>query len=632
MANLMDEKKSLLSWNVDFFLNPTWQTCPTNAPEPGVMNAQKTQSGADLLSQKADTPEKVFTLYSALANAAGYPLKNVGEGEVNVVGVRGWMDQKVVPNEFNKYNDTFAVLYTELRDGTPVNVGDDSFIGSVDPGLVKDRWSQKKNKWTQTIDGVNGRGGVSHLKDGQYDYKIGSHNGYEAFNPVTAKMPVWREKVGNGKQTGVQGEDDIADSTGTGINFHAAGGKNSTVENWSEGCQVIASKDGTSSSANTEFQRFKNLVIQQDAAGNRKDTRFHYTLIDGKAAREALAKLSGLPADAYSTTTSSKTVAESDKQSKAPAAAKTLSADKESAAIAWYKNKGFGADLIKRIQVVVDAAPTGTMDAAGVQAVGAWQKNKGFTGNQLDGKFGGGTAAKSGDKQLEADIRALLDPKKVADAGKAAQNDDSAAENKDAQNAANGGGDKSDAPELAGTTATPVFDDVPEGPVMTEKNEYGYPLSKYHVGMSNTSANREEWRLHPTLRTKLAQLRELLAAENLDFFVSEGMRSPGRQQYLYDQGRTEEGKKRGGIVTNAKAWSSNHNYGCAIDFAPKNGDWNGANWTRLGELAESVGLEWGGRWTSPVDRPHVQLNGLPKASKCKEIYAKSGLEGIWSMF
>jgi hypothetical protein len=308
---------------------------------------------------------------------------------------------------------------------------------------------------------------------------------------------------------------------------------------------------------------------------------------------------------------------------------KALTPAKETAAIKWYKNKGFTADLIKRIQAVVNTAETGTMDAAAVQAVGEWQKSKDFVGKQVDGEFGGGSAERSGDKQLETDIKALLNPKKVvADIGKAAQNDDSASANNDAQNALSGGGARSDTPELTGTTATPVFDDVPEGPVMTEKNEYGLPLSKYHVGMSNGSANREEWRLHPTLRTKLAKLRELLANENLGFFVSEGMRSPGRQQYLYEQGRTRKGK----IVTNAKAWKSNHNYGCAIDFAPKNGDWNGANWTRLGELAESVGLEWGGRWTNPVDRPHVQLKKLPGPSKCKEIYTKSGIEGIWSMF
>jgi len=44
--------------------------------------------------------------------------------------------------------------------------------------------------------------------------------------------------------------------------------------------------------------------------------------------------------------------------------------------------------------------------------------------------------------------------------------------------------------------------------------------------------------------------------------ISETYRTMERQQYLYEQGRTREGKK----VTNAKAGESFHNYGCAVDF------------------------------------------------------------------
>jgi len=37
-------------------------------------------------------------------------------------------------------------------------------------------------------------------------------------------------------------------------------------------------------------------------------------------------------------------------------------------------------------------------------------------------------------------------------------------------------------------------------------------------------------------------------------------------------------------------------------------DWNptGLHWVTLGKLGESLGLEWGGRWSKP-DRPHFQI-------------------------
>ena len=47
--------------------------------------------------------------------------------------------------------------------------------------------------------------------------------------------------------------------------------------------------------------------------------------------------------------------------------------------------------------------------------------------------------------------------------------------------------------------------------------------------------------------------------------VFEGYRSPERQQWLYDQGRTRDGK----IITYAKPWESFHQYGLAVDIVGK---------------------------------------------------------------
>jgi len=88
--------------------------------------------------------------------------------------------------------------------------------------------------------------------------------------------------------------------------------------------------------------------------------------------------------------------------------------------------------------------------------------------------------------------------------------------------------------------------------------------------------------------------------------ITETYRSQERQNELYAQGRTIQGK----IVT----WTLNslHKTRKAFDFVPiVNGK---ANWNdlilfkRVGEIGKSIGLTWGGDWKTP-DRPHFQYDG-----------------------
>lgn len=55
---------------------------------------------------------------------------------------------------------------------------------------------------------------------------------------------------------------------------------------------------------------------------------------------------------------------------------------------------------------------------------------------------------------------------------------------------------------------------------------------------------------------------------------------------------------------------SNHTRGLAADiYFIRNGkivDFN-ADYTALGELAEGLGLTWGGRWKKPFDPGHFEL-------------------------
>lgn len=98
-------------------------------------------------------------------------------------------------------------------------------------------------------------------------------------------------------------------------------------------------------------------------------------------------------------------------------------------------------------------------------------------------------------------------------------------------------------------------------------------------------------------------------AEGIDVIITSTYRDAASQDALYAQGRTKPGKK----VTNARAGQSYHNWGVAFDFCPiVNGKaiWNDvALYTKCGEIAEGIGLEWAGRWTKFKEMAHCQYTG-----------------------
>ena len=111
--------------------------------------------------------------------------------------------------------------------------------------------------------------------------------------------------------------------------------------------------------------------------------------------------------------------------------------------------------------------------------------------------------------------------------------------------------------------------------------------------------------LHPRLRNALQTLQQQCSAAGLEIGFSSGYRSAAEQDELYSQGRT----KPGSIVTNAKGGTSQHNWGIAADFFQniKGKEWEVWFFDRVGQMAESLGLGWGGRWTDFTDRPHLYL-------------------------
>ena len=137
--------------------------------------------------------------------------------------------------------------------------------------------------------------------------------------------------------------------------------------------------------------------------------------------------------------------------------------------------------------------------------------------------------------------------------------------------------------------------------------------------------------LHPRLQEKAAQLKRECEKQGISILFSECLRTKAEQDALYAQGRTAPGN----IVTNAKGstYSSQHQWGIAIDFyldMDVNGDGNKKddafnNSTGLfecvGSIAKTIGLGWGGDWTSIKDRPHLYLPEWGStATKLKQQY------------
>jgi peptidoglycan LD-endopeptidase CwlK len=116
--------------------------------------------------------------------------------------------------------------------------------------------------------------------------------------------------------------------------------------------------------------------------------------------------------------------------------------------------------------------------------------------------------------------------------------------------------------------------------------------------------------LHPHVEVLAKQLILDCAAHGIDLLVTSTYRDFAAQTVLWQQGRSLPGS----IVTNAKAGESFHNYHLALDFCPLESGkcaWNdSASFERVGLLAESLGMEWAGRWTGPLrELAHVQWTG-----------------------
>ncbi len=120
-------------------------------------------------------------------------------------------------------------------------------------------------------------------------------------------------------------------------------------------------------------------------------------------------------------------------------------------------------------------------------------------------------------------------------------------------------------------------------------------------------ASRNWGLLHPDFSQRLLLVFRIMKERHgYEMALLEGYRSPARQDLL---------ARMGSQVTNARAFQSWHQYGLAADCAfwrdgklviSEKDPWALRGYQLYGEVAESLGLTWGGRWTM-MDFGHAEL-------------------------
>lgn len=131
----------------------------------------------------------------------------------------------------------------------------------------------------------------------------------------------------------------------------------------------------------------------------------------------------------------------------------------------------------------------------------------------------------------------------------------------------------------------------------------------------------------PAARTYNRVQSELAASSPYVAILGTCRRSPAEQWKAYQINRHQNeqgkwvaipGKKP---VTNAMPWQSAHIVGRAFHIVwlmKPDGPWvpkEDPVWTASGEIIESEGWEWGGRWSSPVDMAHCEDPAWKEASR-----------------
>ena len=140
----------------------------------------------------------------------------------------------------------------------------------------------------------------------------------------------------------------------------------------------------------------------------------------------------------------------------------------------------------------------------------------------------------------------------------------------------------------------------------------------HHGSLDDQLVDRKWDKMHPRYKQRLLMVFKLMKERyGYELVLLEGYRSPARQNLLSGNPNT----------TRARGYQSYHQFGLAADVAFKrNGKvviterdpWAMRGYQLYGEVAESVGLTWGGRWKSIQDYGHTEYR-MPGLKKTKEM-------------
>ena len=141
-----------------------------------------------------------------------------------------------------------------------------------------------------------------------------------------------------------------------------------------------------------------------------------------------------------------------------------------------------------------------------------------------------------------------------------------------------------------------------------------------------TKINRDFQYLAPFFSQLLQQAITECQDQGLPIYLFEGYRCAARQGYLFEQGRSREGK----IITKARPGHSWHQYGVAADLCFKhNGQWawhKDDPWDKVHQVMHDFGFE-----TLSWEKAHVQWVGEMTIAKAKQITQDHGLLVLWTM-
>lgn len=143
-------------------------------------------------------------------------------------------------------------------------------------------------------------------------------------------------------------------------------------------------------------------------------------------------------------------------------------------------------------------------------------------------------------------------------------------------------------------------------------------LPHSHASLDTSLVNRKWDKINPRYKQRLLMVFKIMKEQHgYELVLLEGYRSPSRQNMLAGNRNT----------TRAQGYQSYHQFGLAADIAFKrNGKvviserdpWAMRGYELYGEVAESVGLTWGGRWKSIKDYGHTEYR-MPGLKKTKQM-------------